>query len=173
MKWIPTWCCSNIYNVDFNVLKEQNVKYIFTDLDNTLAPYNIALPERKVIDLVNSIKNQGFNLIIVSNNTGKRVELFSKGLGVDYISGAKKPFIFVIKKYLEQNNIDINECVLIGDQIMTDIKCAIRLKCKCILTNPLSNEEAFVTFFNRRIDRYYRKKYNLDSKCNKIDRRGV
>lgn len=173
MKFIPTWCCNSIYDIDLKFLKENNVKYIFTDLDNTLVPYNVSVPNEKTIELVNNIKKEGFSLIIVSNNTGKRVELFSKGLDIDYISGAKKPFTSVIRKYLKNHDISIDECVLIGDQLMTDIKCAIKLKLRCVLTNPLSNEESIVTFFNRRIDRYYRKKYNLNSKCIKIDRSDV
>ena len=34
---------------------------------------------------------------------------------------------------------------------------------------PLSKEESFVTFFNRKLDNYFRKKYNLNS-VEKIDR---
>jgi predicted HAD superfamily phosphohydrolase YqeG len=53
--------------------------------------------------------------------------------------------------------------------MMTDIVCANRLKIKCILTDPLSKEEALVTFFNRKLDNFYRKKYKLGS-VTKIDR---
>jgi predicted HAD superfamily phosphohydrolase YqeG len=53
--------------------------------------------------------------------------------------------------------------------MMTDILCANRLKIKCILTDPLSNEESFLTFFNRKLDNFFRKKYKL-SDVEKIDR---
>lgn len=173
MKWIPTWCCKSIYNLDLDILKKHNIKYIFTDLDNTLAPYNIAKPNKEVLDLVIAIKKAGFTLVIISNNTGRRVTKFSSDLNIDYISGAKKPFTSVINKYLKEKHININECVIIGDQIMTDIKCAIKLKCHCVLTEPLSEKESIVTFVNRKIDRYYRKKYNLKENCTKIDRSDV
>ena len=169
MAHLPTWCCTNIYNLDLNVLKDNGIKYIFTDLDNTLAPYNVFSPSEETIKFIESLQNEGFIVIVVSNNTGKRVTTYAKELNIPYISGAKKPFTSVIKKYLTENNIEINDCVLIGDQMMTDIKCANKLGCKCILTTPLSDEEAFVTYFNRKLDNYYRKKYNLDSK-EKIDR---
>ena len=172
MKYLPTWYCKSIYELDLKVLKNLGINYILTDLDNTLAPYNIPLPNENVKNVINQIKNEGFKVIIVSNNTGKRVELFSSGLDVNYISGAKKPFTSVIKKYLNENKIDVNDCVLIGDQLMTDIKCANKLNCKCVLTEPLVEKEALVTFINRRIDRYYRKKYDISNTCKRIDRSG-
>ena len=75
MKFMPTWYCNSIYDLDLSVLKENNVKYILTDLDNTLAPYNIATPNYETIALISKLKSDGFNVIIVSNNTGKRVKL--------------------------------------------------------------------------------------------------
>jgi HAD superfamily phosphatase (TIGR01668 family) len=85
MKCIPTWCCKNIFSIDTDVLKENNIKYILTDLDNTLAPFNIPLPTIAVKELINEFKEQGFTVIIVSNNTAKRVELFAENLNVDLI----------------------------------------------------------------------------------------
>lgn len=173
MKYMPTWYCTNIYKLNLDVLKDKGIKYIFTDLDNTLAPFNIPTPDEKVVKLIENFKKENFKVIIVSNNNGKRVQLFAKGLNIEYISGAKKPFTFVIKRYLKENNIDINEFVLIGDQIMTDIKCANKLKCKSILTNPLSKQESIVTFINRRLDLHYRKKYKIIDTCENIDRSEV
>lgn len=170
MKYMPTWYCNNIFSIDTNILKNNNIHYIFTDLDNTLVPYNIHVPTKEVIELIKILKKDGFDVIIVSNNTAKRVQTFAKDLNVKLISGAKKPFTNVINKYLKNNNIDIAECVLIGDQLMTDIKCARKLNCKCVLTTPLSKKEALVTFVNRKIDLHYRKKYKIENTCPKIDR---
>ena len=169
MKYIPTWCCQNIYTIDFDVLKENHITYILTDLDNTLAPYNVPMADDKIKEYINNFIKEGFKVIIVSNNTGKRVKLFADSLQLEYISGARKPFTSVIKKYLANKKINIEECVIIGDQIMTDIKCANKLGCKSILTTPLSQEESIITFINRKIDQHIRKKYNL-SKHTKIDR---
>lgn len=169
MRSLPTWCCTNIYEIDLELLKENNIKYILTDLDNTLAPYNVALPDEKTIEFFKKLKKEGFEVIIVSNNSGKRVATYSEMLNIKCLAGAKKPFASTLRKFLVKNNINFDECVLIGDQMMTDIICANKLQIKCILTEPLSNEESFVTFFNRKLDNYYRKKYNLDE-VKKIDR---
>lgn len=169
MAHLPTWCCTSIYELDLEFLKENGINYILTDLDNTLAPYNVPLPDEKTISFFEELKKEGFKVIIVSNNTGKRVRTYSEVLDIKCVSGAKKPFTSTLRKFLIENQISLDECVLIGDQMMTDILCAGRLKIKCILTNPLVKKESFVTFFNRRLDNYFRKKYNLDN-TKKIDR---
>lgn len=169
---MPTWCCKNIFEVDYEFLKEIHIKYILSDLDNTLAPYNVARPTEDVIKFIKWLESEGFTFIIVSNNTGNRVKTFAKDLEVNYVSGAKKPFTSTIKKYLESHSINIENCIFIGDQMMTDIKCANKLQCKCILTNPLSDEESILTFINRKIDKYLRKKYDLIKNCKTIDRSG-
>ena len=138
-------------------------------MDNTLAPYNVELPDERTIEFFKHLKDEGFKVIIVSNNSGKRVATYSKMLDIDCLAGAKKPFASTLRKFLLKNNINLDECVLIGDQMMTDIICANKLNIKCVLTEPLSKEEAFVTFFNRKLDNYFRRKYNLD-KVEKIDR---
>ena len=115
MARLPTWCCTNIYKINLDFLKENNIKYILTDLDNTLAPYNVALPDENTINFFKHLKEEGFNVIIVSNNTGKRVSTYSEMLEIECVSGAKKPFASTLRKYLEKNNINLNECVLIGD----------------------------------------------------------
>ena len=97
------------------------------------------------------------------------MKTYSDALDISCVAGAKKPFTSTLRKFLCDNNIDLNECVLIGDQMMTDILCAGRLKIKCILTDPLVSDESFLTFFNRKLDNYFRKKYNLSDK-EKIDR---
>ena len=169
MAHLPTWCCTSIYELDLDFLKENNIHYILTDLDNTLAPYNVPVPDNKTIAFFEKLKAEGFKVYIVSNNTGKRVKTYSDALDISCVAGAKKPFTSTLRKFLCDNNIDLNECVLIGDQMMTDILCAGRLKIKCILTDPLVSDESFLTFFNRKLDNYFRKKYNLSDK-EKIDR---
>lgn len=169
----PTWCCESIYTLDIERLKEHKVKYILTDLDNTLAPCNVAKPPKEVFEVVNKISELNIKVIVVSNNTEKRVKLFCTDLNVDIIGNAMKPFTKSIRKYLKKNNINIDDCVIIGDQILTDIKCAKRLNCRCILTNPLSKKDSIFTFVNRKLDQYYRKKYNLENSCSKIDRSDV
>lgn len=169
-KLIPTWYSKSIYNIDFAKLKSHNIKYILSDLDNTLVGFDIATPTEKVIELIDELKNNDLELILVSNNNEKRLSRFCGPCSLRFLSGARKPGSKRLKNYLLKNNIDVNECAFVGDQLLTDMWCANRTGCTSILVEPLQKKESKLTFFNRKIDRRIRKKYLTQGKLVSIMR---
>ena len=163
-KLMPTWYSKSIYDVDFSKLKELNIKYILSDLDNTIVGYDIAEPTEKVLKLIDEIKSHEMELIIVSNNHGIRLNKFCNPCSLRFVSGARKPGRKKLKDFLAKNSIDINECAFVGDQLLTDMWCANKTGCKSILVDPLQKKESIFTFFNRKIDRRIRKKYKAQGK---------
>lgn len=157
---IPTYHSSSIYNLDFNKIKKMGYENIFIDLDNTLAsPYDY-LPSNETIELVKTLKNLSFNVVIISNNHEERVNKYASPLQINYLFKVKKPQTKKLKKFLISNNIDVNKSLFIGDQIMTDVNIANHLNIDVILVNPLTNNDEPITFIPRLLDRYYRKKIN-------------
>ena len=150
-KLVPTWYSKSIYDIDFAKLKSFNIKYILSDLDNTLVAYDVAEPTEKVVNLVEEIKSNNQELIVVSNNSYKRIGLFCKPCSLRFLSRACKPKCKRLKSYLKENNINAKECVFVGDQLMTDMWCANKTGCKSILVEPLQKKESVLTFFNRKI----------------------
>ena len=63
----------------------------------------------------------------------------------------QKPFAYKIKSFLKTQEIyDYSQIVMIGDQLVTDIKCANRLKVDSVLIKSISREsEHFYTRINR------------------------
>jgi len=161
---VPTWYSNSIYEVDFAKLKSQNIKYILSDLDNTLVGYDVAEPTDKVKNLVKIIKENDLELIVVSNNSCKRISKFCAPCSLRFLSRACKPKSKRLRNYLLKNNINIEECAFIGDQLMTDMWCANKVGCKSILVEPLQKKESILTFFNRKIDKRKRKKYLAEGK---------
>lgn len=159
IKLQPTWYSKDIYSVDLEKLQENNIKYIFSDLDNTLVGYDVAIPNEKVFDLLNNLKKYNLELILISNNNFKRLSKFCNSSCIRFISGARKPGCKKINQFLINNSINKDECVLIGDQLLTDMWCANKANIKCILVEPLQKKESKFTFFNRRMDRIIRKRY--------------
>lgn len=169
-KWLPTWYSSSIHNINYDLLLSKGIKIIFSDLDNTIAPYNVEKPTQKEKDLINKLKKKNFKIIIISNNNIKRVDLFTKDLEVDSIANCKKPLTSKIKKYLELNNIKLDECVVIGDQIATDIWVANNLKVKSILVEPVQKRESIQSYLNRKLDKSIRKRLVKKELLNSIER---
>lgn len=154
----PTFVAKNIFEVNPDFYKKINVKYLLIDLDNTLDPYNVYTPSKRVVELINNLKENGLIPIITSNNSKKRLNKYCKDLNINFLYYSMKPYAFRVKKLLKKMNIKLDDCIMLGDQLYTDIKFANRLKIKSILFERLSEEESIVTKFNRYKDIKLRKK---------------
>lgn len=161
----------SIFDININFFKNLGIKYIVSDLDNTLDQFNIMKPSSRVIALNEELKANGISLVIVSNNTEKRVKPYADLLNTIYLFSAKKPFGKRLDDFLKLNCIDKKETIMIGDQLLTDAKTAKNVGLPFILTDPISKKEQWTTHFNRIIDRPLRKKYRknkqLGFECDK------
>ena len=157
-KFTPFAYANSIYEIDFNLLSSLGIKVILVDLDNTLVPYSIKEPTSQVKELKAKLDQIGISLLICSNNKGKRVGRFATMLGIKYFSLLRKPFSGPLLKAIKKSNLNKEECILIGDQLMTDIACANKAKIKSILVEPLNKQEPPWTKFNRLFDKPIRKK---------------
>lgn len=87
----PDIYLENVIKITIEFLRENNIKGIILDLDNTLIK-----TDRSLLDGVKtwceSLKKQGIKFYILSNtNKIEKVEKASKELEVPYINFAKKP----------------------------------------------------------------------------------
>lgn len=158
MKKLPNYYVKDIFSIPLEFFINKNIKYVLSDLDNTLDAFDVYEPSDRVFNLKKKLNENGIELIIVSNNKGHRVNTYSNNLNVKYLSSAMKPFAHKLLNYLKENNIKLDECVLIGDQLLTDCKCGVNAKILTILTDPISKKDQWTTHFNRLIDKPLRKR---------------
>lgn len=87
------------------------------------------------------LKDMGYSLGIVSSRPYREYDAYLKPLGLDYLFNSKvlkddtikhKPHPDPLLKYLENNNLNKDECIYIGD-MPTDIKCAKNANIKSAL----------------------------------------
>lgn len=154
---IPFAHASSIFDIDVSFFKKLGIKFVLSDLDNTLDSYRTKLPSDRAKRFKQLLIDNDIELIIISNNTGKRVSTYSKELGIKYLSSVGKPFASKLLSKLAENNIDIDKSIMIGDQVVTDITCANRAGIKSVLTEKLVKEDQWTTRFNRLFDRPLRK----------------
>lgn len=122
MKYIPNDVFCTINDIDFNKLYEEGYRFIISDLDNTLASYQETKPKDELIKKINEIQKIGFKFYLVSNNNSVRISLFNSMLKTDgFLAKANKPKTKKLEKYLSDNNINKNETIGLGDQLVTDI----------------------------------------------------
>lgn len=150
--FIPDIYAQSIYTIDYDKLKERNIKCILFDLDNTLVPIHSKTPDKKVKDLIARIEDKGFKVILMSNSRKPRVEPFKEELNIDAAHTSTKPLKRKYKKIMSIYKFSDTEIAAIGDQLLTDILGANRMKFTSILVNPISKEDFFFTKVNRYIE---------------------
>jgi len=151
-KFRPTKYYANIFDVDFEKLKEEGIKVVASDLDNTLVPHDVKLPDERVKNLIEHVESLGMKFIIVSNNHGRRVREFCLPLGIEYYYNSRKPLPFVFKMVLKEYKINKDQLVLIGDQLMTDVFGSNSLHIKSIYVDPLAKKDLVYTKLNRKME---------------------
>lgn len=162
--FVPFAVASNIFEIDVSFYEKHKIKYILCDLDNTLDAYYEKTPTIAAKNYFEMLKQHGIELIVVSNNSNQRVSLYANDLGARYIARAGKPFIRKTKKFLNDNKIDFDLCLAIGDQVFTDIVYSNRLKIKSILCDNLVSKDQFVTKINKSFDKFFRKSLKKKNK---------
>ena len=148
----------SIYEIDVDFFVKANVKVLIADLDNTLDSYRLFHPKPRAFDLKKRLEDAGIKLVIISNNKGRRVGSYAKDLDVPYVWSARKPFAGKINRFIKDNNLNKDEVMLVGDQLITDVGAANRAKIKVVLTEKLVKEDQWTTHINRIFDRPLRKR---------------
>jgi len=158
-KFLPNQYLDSIFHIDFAALKERGITTLLFDLDNTIAGYDVAVADERIIEFFDNLKNMGFFVCLVSNNRNERVLKYADSLDVSYIAFARKPFkvgLLRACKIFESNPAD---CALIGDQVFTDVYGGNRLGMFTILVKPLTPPKAFFIKLKRRVERRVLRKW--------------
>lgn len=158
MLFKPKMYRKNIYDIDYNKLKKLNIKLLIFDLDNTICLIDDLSLSKEIYDLFSKL-HKSFEIVIISNNHVPRVKNISDKLKCDYKANSMKPLLKSYKKILKKYNLKPNEVAMIGDQIVTDILGANRMKIYSILVDPMSYKDLKITKLNRFIERQIFKKY--------------
>ena len=107
-RFIPFAHAQSIFEIDLSFYKKLGIKYVFVDLDNTLDSYKQATPLAKAKELKENLEKNGIELIIVSNNTGKRVTKYSSELGVQrHRSGSVSATCFRPRRLSQAKKLDM------------------------------------------------------------------
>lgn len=152
-QFIPDQYVKSIYDISIEELKENGIKGIITDLDNTLIEWDRADATEEVVAWFEEVRKHGFEIVIVSNNNEKRVKSFSEPHKVTFIHSARKPLSRAFKTAAKLMKLKREEVVVIGDQLLTDVLGGNRSGFQTILVVPVAQTDGVLTRVNRRIER--------------------
>ena len=107
------------------LLKNEGVKLLLCDLDNTLRLHSEKEPADELADWVEDLKTAGIKIIIISNNGRKKMmQKFCKPLGIDCVWWAKKPVSTKLTEAMDNYKITPDETAMLGDKWSTDVLAA-------------------------------------------------
>ena len=156
----PTAVRERVTDITPEFLKSLGVKALLLDVDNTLATYTSHKPSKGALEWVRAMEESGFRMIIISNNFKKRVGSFGTVFGLDTLSFAVKPLPVGYLRAAGRLGVKRRECVIIGDQIFTDIVGANLCGMKSVLLTPIEPEEGFSFRLRRFFERGLREKFH-------------
>jgi HAD superfamily phosphatase (TIGR01668 family) len=158
-KFVPDFIFDKFDDVTTEFLKEQNIEFLFIDIDNTLAPYEEPTPNERVVKWFSELKACGIKAMLVSNNHADRVELFNKELGLPAYADVGKPLSKKLKAHASELGAVMERSASLGDQIFTDVWAARALGARAILVPPIKDKTNLFFRFKRWLEKPFVKKY--------------
>ncbi|HEM3512782.1 YqeG family HAD IIIA-type phosphatase [Streptococcus suis] len=165
--YMPDFALEKAYDVTVESLKKHGIKVVFVDLDNTLIAWNNPDGTPEMRQWLHDLQDAGIPVVVVSNNKYERVKRAVEKFGIEFEAFALKPFTFGINRALKRFDVQPYEVVMIGDQLMTDIRAAKRAGLKSVLVKPLLKTDSINTQINRWRERRTMKK--ISAKYGAID----
>lgn len=135
---IPKAVYDDFHALNLQTLKAKGIKVILADLDNTLVAYGDSHPTPQVIQWKKDLDDAQITLFILSNSRKSgRVDVFAQALDVPFQAWSGKPKKKGYRRALERLNVTPQDCLMLGDQIFTDILGATRMNIPAILVKPI------------------------------------
>lgn len=170
-KLYPNQYVKSVYDVDFASLFEKGYRGVLFDVDNTLVPFDVMDADERLMGFVNGLRETGFELGLVSNNSAKRVAALNNRLKMHMMPNAMKPLRRNLLKILDDMGVPAEKAVFVGDQVFTDVWVGNRCGMHTILVEPIQHKEQFITWIKRGTENLVLKGYHRHRKSPKRKQR--
>ena len=154
----PTHRFRHYQDITGSWCNNENIKFIVSDLDGTLAAHNEA-PTPAFRDWLAELEQHGVGVILASNNHKIRVQHIANTYKIVGFHRCRKPFVNVLQKNLLYRGLNPDTSLFLGDQLFTDVWCGRRLGMRTALVNPIPGIEPFQTKCKRPIEKIVTKFY--------------
>lgn len=166
-RFVPEYYFETFDRADADFLLSIGIKGIILDVDNTLEPYENPKPGNHVIAWLDSLREHGIKVAIVSNNDAERIDLFNSEISLPAFSNSGKPSKKCLLLAMEAMGTTAENTILMGDQIFTDVWAAHNAHIPAILVPPINDKRDILTRFKRLLERPVLRRYGKRSAADK------
>lgn len=150
----PRVIIERVQDIDIEELREQGYRGLIFDLDNTLVSWRRWSLNPAVKEWLDRAQTLGFRVCILSNCLfRRRVARFSRLAGIPAIPKAKKPRKIWFQQALDLLGTRVEETIVVGDQVFTDVLGGNRMGLYTILVLPVDRREFYVTILQRTVEK--------------------
>jgi HAD superfamily phosphatase (TIGR01668 family) len=151
-----------VWEIDGSFLRGLGVKALFLDVDNTLTTPDNPIPDSAALEWLDRMKAEGIALVLVSNNSARRVSGFAKTLGVGFSSRACKPLPIGFIRAAGRLGLRPGQTAVVGDQIFTDIIGGNIIGAVTVLVEPMVMETGALFRFKRIVEKKVLTRYRKE-----------
>jgi len=155
----PDYYFETYAGASVSFLKENGIRALVLDIDNTLEPYENAEPSEDVRAWFSALSEAGISAAFVSNNNKERVDTFNASLGRIAYAKAGKPFAGKVKRAIREMGVTKENTLFMGDQIFTDVLAARFAGIRVALVPPIKDKTDVLTRFKRCLERPIMKRF--------------
>ena len=150
---VPDFVFDTFADVTVEFLKKHNIKAILSDVDNTLSPYEHDVPNEEVRAWVKKLTENGIGIALVSNNNYERLNKYNAEMGLVAYADAGKPSRKCYVKAAADLGVNLSDCAVLGDQLLTDCWSARRVGIPCIVVPPIKDKRDLFHRFKRAVEK--------------------
>lgn len=148
----PDYVFGKFSDITPSFLKDLGIKALLVDIDNTLAPYEEATPNERVVAWIDTLSKNGISVALISNNNQERVELFNRELSLVAFSKSGKPFPKNLRAAMKLLGSDESNTAMLGDQLLTDAAAGKNIGLKTIVVPPINDRSSAFFRFKRALE---------------------
>jgi HAD superfamily phosphatase (TIGR01668 family) len=158
---LPNLIVDSVFDITPELLLSKGMKGLLLDIDDTLVAHGGYEVNNELYEWLKKMKENGIEVMLISNNTRKRVSGFAKLFDLPYISRSFKPFTFPFNKAKRQFKLKSSELCMVGDQIFMDVLGANNAKVFSVLITPLSTRKGITIKARRFLEKPIIKRYYM------------
>lgn len=149
----PDLQVSDITFLTPELLRQHGLNAVMVDLDDTLVPSGGDSMEVRFTEWFTALRDDGIDLLILSNGQRDRVAHWAHSLGIPGLSLVGKPFRYAFRRGLKMLGSEPARTAMVGDQLFTDVLGANLMGLFSVLVTPLSPGKLPHTRLLRRVEK--------------------
>lgn len=139
-----------VTDITLEDIGKMGAKAIGLDVDNTICFDGTMNFAEGISEWVETVKNAGIPIMIITNATEPRAGRVAKKLGLPYVHLAKKPFSYKLRIAAKKMGVNVTEMAMLGDQLFADVKAANKCGAIAVRIDPMLGETRFAMYYARR-----------------------